>query len=323
VLNCGALILLVSYRSSSQKKNTAFFFQGETKEIDNFFRFFIFTIESSINLFDCGEKMGASVNQINPQGHVVRTFTVVALQSPWGRHLLLPLARCQIYPDKPKCVLARILFVVKLIPELPLTLSNVQRFGSLFSNYRNTSTFPSFGPNMPRYLFPCPECEQEFELETKQAGQDLTCQNCNATFVAPKLGEIRKLPIVGGAAASRKTFGTKSGSNFLSTAGLALALLGALAGGGLYYYASTLKQEYSVDEELASFGEWIDELQPEQVIEYYTRIEIEEGLGEWRELGINRYNRQSDILRNISYGIFGVGGIGVLMLLASMVTGKK
>jgi len=81
----------------------------------------------------------------------------------------------------------------------------------------------------PRYLFPCPDCGHNFELVSKQAGQELVCSDCSNSTEAPKLGTLKQLETVsaGQANASSAARNGSSGGwkNIVFVGGLALAMI--------------------------------------------------------------------------------------------------
>ena len=174
-----------------------------------------------------------------------------------------------------------------------------------------------------RYLLPCPECDQSNELETKQAGQDLNCVHCDANISAPKLGILKQLPQLEGDTKEKAKKKGQGSGNVLATLGLGVLLLAGLAGGGLYYYGGMLQKDMDVYGNMEVHLSLLDELTPSQLVEHYQRIDPERGLGEWRELPVSRYNRQGAILKNFSYGLFGIAGIGLVIFLVSLFSGKK
>ncbi|MFK7769447.1 MAG: hypothetical protein AB8B55_19695 [Mariniblastus sp.] len=167
-----------------------------------------------------------------------------------------------------------------------------------------------------RYLLPCPtsKCEYQFELVTKQAGQDLKCPKCDSDVEAPKLGVLRTLEMIGEVKTSKSSSGTK---NWLFAGGLALAILAGSAGGWLYNYGSGMRSDLDIKAELVKFDEWADELTPYQVVTVFRFMDVEKGLGDWKEQDSIRYDSQGKILQGFSYGLMGIAGAGVLMLLCS------
>jgi hypothetical protein len=66
-----------------------------------------------------------------------------------------------------------------------------------------------------------------------------------------------------------------------------------------------------IDRELSTeqHNEFVDQLQPSQVVTYFNELRIDNGLGEWYEPNYVRYNKQSEILTNTSYVLMGLGGL--------------
>jgi len=176
----------------------------------------------------------------------------------------------------------------------------------------------------PRYLFPCRNCDYEFELVTKQAGQSLTCPQCQNDCEAPKLGALRQLESVGGEVTS-STSRSGSGSslrNILFVSGLSLAVLAGVAGYFLYQHAQSMISVFDVEEVLADFNELADQQKASQLIRYYDQMDIPKGLPEWQEQVHVGQNKQANILTNVAYGLFGLAGIGLLMLFGSFLVRK-
>ena len=175
-----------------------------------------------------------------------------------------------------------------------------------------------------RYLFPCPSCEHQIELVTKQAGQDLTCSQCNSAIEAPKLGILRNLELVGGQTKSSGASGSRT-ENWLFVGGLALAILAGAAGAFVYNYGSGMRSDFDLDSRLVEFDRWADELTTFEVVATFERMQVDKGLGDWQELEETKSDNQGKILQTFSYGLMGLAGAGVLMLVTSlfMMIGKK
>ena len=170
-----------------------------------------------------------------------------------------------------------------------------------------------------RFHFPCPECDQSFEITTTQAGSEVACPHCSQTVALPTLGALKRLEPVD-APSGRKEKQKVSG---WVTVGLAAGILAALAGIGLYQYASSMINETDIEGELAKFNEQIDQFTAPEVIGTFEFLNVEEGLGEWKELTVTRYNAQGRILQNVSYGLFGLSAIGFVIAAVSLTTGNK
>jgi hypothetical protein len=174
-----------------------------------------------------------------------------------------------------------------------------------------------------RYQFPCENCDHVFELVSRQAGQELKCPECEATSSAPKLGELRQLETIGSddsLPASKSRGGAK---NILFASGLALAILAGAAGIGLYQYANSMITEFDIDKTMQSVDEWFDAAPPSDVVAAFEGMQVDQGLGDWQEQPIVGDNRQGAILRNVSYGLLGLAGVGLLLMIGSLMSGGR
>ncbi len=164
-----------------------------------------------------------------------------------------------------------------------------------------------------KYLLPCDHCSHPFEVISKQAGQKLTCPECGGISEAPMLRKIRLLePVEDETFKKTSKSAGKSGSfNMFFSIGLFAAVLLGGSGYWLYNYAGMLVTE--IDRELSTeqHNEFVDQLEPAQVVTYYNELRIDNGLGEWYEPNYVRYNKQSVILTNMSYVLMGLGGISL------------
>lgn len=173
-----------------------------------------------------------------------------------------------------------------------------------------------------RFLFPCPACEKSLELQPVQAGQEIQCEHCQKTIVAPKLGDLKRLPMVG--QADPKINPAVSGvKRFLFAGGLALTLLFGLGGFGLYSYASMLIQDPMVEEQHEAYVKASEAMSPSELLQQWEQMKISEGLGEWEEQPHASYRTQGQILQKIAYGILTIGAIGLMMMIGSfLVSGR-
>jgi len=170
----------------------------------------------------------------------------------------------------------------------------------------------------PQYLFPCDNCNHQLIVVPRQAGQNLTCPQCQHFVEAPKLGEMKQLEMVGGTEPVNRPAASSGGlRNLLFVVGLAMAIICGATGYLVNRYASALIFEIDYDQEQKEFEEEVDHLNSAQVVALYEAMQIEKGLGEWYEPNYVRYNTQGAILRKISYGVFGLAGLGLLMLIGS------
>ena len=171
---------------------------------------------------------------------------------------------------------------------------------------------------MPRYLFPCPACSQSFPVATRHAGQSIACVHCEAAVDIPRLGDLRQLPAESTepVKSSRSTSGGLKG--WLFSTGLVLAAVAAVAGFALLKYSNSLDRDiagYTEQVEVFS-AERIEEMDPAELWDWWTSSTQDELL-EWREHPSLGSKRQGEILTSVAYGVFGLSGVGVLILLSS------
>ncbi len=175
-----------------------------------------------------------------------------------------------------------------------------------------------------RYSFECPECHAPVELSATQAGQEMSCASCPATFSAPRLGDIKKLPVIGvdqSGPAKRRNSGTQVKS-WLFTGGLLLAVIACIAGYATQSYANKLRVEIDIEEIVAAELKAIDEAPPAEI--YSIAVEAgKEGFQlEYSEVPYRTMNIKSGIMQSVAWGCWGVTGVGVLMLLSSFFVRK-
>jgi hypothetical protein len=168
-----------------------------------------------------------------------------------------------------------------------------------------------------RYLFPCQNCDHVFELVSKQAGQDLKCPKCEATSSAPKLGSLRQLSVVGEEEPVPASAANAGAKNSLFVFGLALTILFGAAGIGLYQYADKMITEIDIDQKMEQVDDWLDGLPPSDVVAMFEAMQVDKGLGDWQEQPYVGDTRQGTILKNFSYGLMGLAGVGVLLVIGS------
>ena len=164
-----------------------------------------------------------------------------------------------------------------------------------------------------KYLLPCPHCDQSIEVGIPQAGQAVNCSACQQQTTAPRLGELRKLPPVGGQLEAAPKIRNRANSGMF-VAGLLLALLGLGGAGGLYYYANTLIVDYNVEGAMDRIDEEVvDKMPPDELVAYYDTMDLNE-LGEWQEQPYVSSTRQGNILVQFSYVLAGIGVLGLVLV---------
>ena len=176
----------------------------------------------------------------------------------------------------------------------------------------------------PLYIFPCSNCDHKFELVAKQAGLELTCPQCQQALEAPMLGKMKRRELVSGTEPIKKPAkGTGRGwKNFLFAAGLATSIIAAAAGFGLSYYANTLDPRYEREAQLENFEYAVDNISPSQLVEFYQEMDVESGLGEWYEPNYVRYGKQVKYLRWGVPVMYGLAGLGFLVMIGSFILKK-
>ena len=174
-----------------------------------------------------------------------------------------------------------------------------------------------------RYSFQCPRCSASVELTITQAGQEIECAQCAGVFTAPRLGDIKKLPVAGGEKVVKAGGGANSPvKGWLFSGGLLLAVVAGVAAYAIQSYATSMydfAQEIGgdIEQTVANELEKVDEM---PAVDIYT-IAAEAGKDsfqlEYREVPYRSLNIQSGILQNVAYGCWAVSGIGLLLLIVS------
>lgn len=171
-----------------------------------------------------------------------------------------------------------------------------------------------------QHQLPCPKCDNAIIVTTRQAGQAVTCSECNETSVAPSLGALKRLPAVGGVSKPEQGgASTRSGAgNALFVFGLLLATLGILGGGGLYYYGNQQIVDYNVDGAMDRLEPYVDELTGSQIAVLFDQMNVDRGLGEWEEQPHVAQTKQAYILIYFSYALMAVGGVGLMLMVLGL-----
>ena len=164
----------------------------------------------------------------------------------------------------------------------------------------------------PRYSLICPHCQHSNVVATTQAGQDIDCAGCQQTIQAPRLGQLKQLPVIEAAAPAQHKESNKGGKLFVL--GMLMLIFGGGGGGGLFYYASGKLFDYEtvIEEKIAKLDGFVDPLNVIELAQLYETMPLEGGLPAWEERPYVGQNKQGLILRNISYGLLALGGIGLI-----------
>ncbi|HMP80356.1 MAG TPA: hypothetical protein PKD54_12955 [Pirellulaceae bacterium] len=170
------------------------------------------------------------------------------------------------------------------------------------------------------FSIPCPHCQQSQSIAARQAGQQLTCLNCQKHFEAPKLRDLRALsPGAQNLAVTQNSRPNplKAGAFAL---GLILLIVGSVSGYFLYRHAAELISPADVDQRATAFGNTFADSSPADVWRFMEMIMNDRELppfelAEWRtqdELG--------RFLRNVSFGLFGLSGLGFVVFVGALWT---
>lgn len=173
-----------------------------------------------------------------------------------------------------------------------------------------------------RYAYECQQCHSTVELSATQAGQELKCHSCSAEFVAPKLGVIKSLPLIGGETASGKKPGrtSKSGSplkSWLFAGGLLLAFIAGIAGAAAQYRANQFKVEVNIEDIVKSEHKAIDEMPATEIYNLLTMATEDDFRLDYTEVGYRTLNIKNGIIQKVAWVCFGIAGFGLLLLLGS------
>ena len=172
---------------------------------------------------------------------------------------------------------------------------------------------------MANHLLLCPACEHKIEVETRQAGQSLQCSGCGIDVEAPKLGELRKLPV---AQTDLQTASKKSVSGIrkvLFAVGLGMAVLFGAAGLSLHLYARSLYVPVDVASILEKSQQEAEKLTDVEVYQIASDINRVQTTTDFREPPFLKANKQSAILSYFAYGLYAIAGLGLLMLIGSFI----
>lgn len=165
-----------------------------------------------------------------------------------------------------------------------------------------------------KYALPCPHCDELIEVETRQAGQQITCDSCQKEAEAPRLGQLKRLAAIEDASELPKE--RKSGGLFVI--GLLLFVLAGIAGGFLIWHANNLIVDYNVMAAMEMLDEYDDTLSTFQLATIFDKMNVDDGLGDWKEQPHVALTRQGHILLYIAYGLLSISGIGLILMVMGL-----
>jgi hypothetical protein len=171
---------------------------------------------------------------------------------------------------------------------------------------------------------PCPQCGHSSAVELRQAGQKITCRQCQHCFELPTMGTLRRMlePTEGPrvAAPTSTSDPARRPQRVMFVLGMALFFLFAAAGAGMFVWASNFATELPQAEidklNQATFAQ-IDQADLSQFWEFWTEEVIAYPIGEWVESGLVANRKAARLRRNIGIGLFGLAGAGLLTAAGS------
>ena len=168
-----------------------------------------------------------------------------------------------------------------------------------------------------QYSLTCPKCQQVNAITTTQAGQDVECAGCKDTIQAPRLGQIKQLPVIDSDSPTPTRVKKGSGGK-LFVLGMLLLIFGGGGGAGLLYYASNKLFDYSseIDKAIAENETALKDAKLIELTMLYETMPLEGGLAAWQERPYVSNNKQGIILRYIAFGLLTIGGVGLLIAIA-------
>lgn len=168
------------------------------------------------------------------------------------------------------------------------------------------------------YLLPCPQCQQPIQLPSRQAGQTVTCPQCNAAFEAPRLGQLKNLQQVSAEVDARPaTAGGSVLKRWLFTLGLASAVLLGAAGFGLYQFAGSIESKVDPRDAVEAFQSDIAGLSDTEVYQIAASYDADATIGQYYQPTALKSKKQSEILKTIAYGLLGLAAVGTITLVSS------
>ena len=95
-------------------------------------------------------------------------------------------------------------------------------------------------------------------------------------------------------------------------------MLAGIAGGTLLWHANNLIVDFDVIETMDKIDEFDETLSTFELATIFDKMNVDRGLGEWKEQPHVALTRQGNILRLIAFGIFGISGLGLLLMLVGL-----
>jgi hypothetical protein len=179
------------------------------------------------------------------------------------------------------------------------------------------------------YLLRCSGCQAEISVEPRQAGQFVTCGKCQASLEVPTIGQLKRLPSVGEDTARVTTAIPNPLKPWFFVIGIAAAALLGVCGWLLQGYANSMIALGEMYIESVP-PEYFDSLNTQEDLwaSWYQFFEENKDLPPWQPSTIKTTRQTGALFKNISWGLLGAGGLGLLLAVTSFFlpnqkTGKR
>ncbi len=166
-----------------------------------------------------------------------------------------------------------------------------------------------------RYLLPC-SCGQQVPVAASQAGGTVVCEACQATIEAPRLGELRELPVAEPEQAPPSDWNFRKGA--VSTL---LILAGLLAAGAGWFAASepAPPEPFDIASRMEAVESTVESMTPLELWQsYVTYYEPMSRFGMYEANSPNDANTQRVIAAKRMYRNTLLIAAGVFVLLAAI-----
>lgn len=170
------------------------------------------------------------------------------------------------------------------------------------------------------YLLNCHHCQTANEVETRHAGTQMTCRNCQRSLDIPKLRELRNLPLARPEEASARFVTVQNpwrGTLFVG--GILALLIGGATGWVIKQGAEPyIHENITADDVVKSIEGEIDKLSHTQLWDLWTQdFASKRALPEWQEADWRLISDQAVVMRNVAYVLLGLAGLGLAAIISS------
>ncbi len=171
-----------------------------------------------------------------------------------------------------------------------------------------------------RYIFKCKQCDVTILVESTQAGQSIKCTSCESTQKLGTLREIKALPPEAGqtvAAVRPATLWSPQRRGLFVFGGVAL-VLGALVGGYSTWKYSQFPTQAPNTQLSDVVRQQIENLSPAEMLSEWDRNAKPGAVDNWAEPEYLKTRKTAQRFKVYSTTGWVVAGIGLIMLLASL-----